>query len=368
MTKEETISKLYGLRAGLSLVVDSFDDSKVSKDKECQLRSTLDNDKARFANEYAKLEEQLQVVKKEKERPFVWTLRGSNLYDKLCLAKICSIPFCGHACLKKVNGKWTSLFVLNFLMSVIVAACTGIIIVTLTNNFPLMIAFFAYGGAMFGWFTYSPIICSILPINLLWYLHLKRKYKKEEEKFLLEQKTVVIPREREKFRQMKESYEKESQYHALHVNDMIEKIKQANQESKGYLTTAKQIKQQITTTYTPFLVKEDWKNIDLMIFYLQTGRADNLKEALILADRQRQTDAIVSEISKATATISNAINAGFAYVGEGLKQININLATLVDEVELQNALTRYSNTKIEELIKSVDNISIPSTIDARIVN
>jgi hypothetical protein len=149
---------------------------------------------------------------------------------------------------------------------------------------------------------------------------------------------------------------------------MIEKIKQANQESKGYLTTAKQIKQQITATYSPFLVKEDWKNIDLMIFYLQTGRADNLKEALILADRQRQTDAIVSEISKATATISNAINAGFAYVGEGLKQININLATLVDEVELQNALTRYSNTKIEELIKSVDNISIPSTIDARIVN
>ena len=40
----------------------------------------------------------------------------------------------------------------------------------------------------------------------------------------------------------------------------------------------------------------DWKYIDLIIFYFESGRADTLKESLQQVDRPVQTDEILKEI------------------------------------------------------------------------
>lgn len=59
------------------------------------------------------------------------------------------------------------------------------------------------------------------------------------------------------------------------------------------------------------LNESDWQNIDLLIFYLETGRADSLKEALQLVDKQRQTDQITRAIGEASRHIANVLQAGF---------------------------------------------------------
>ncbi len=64
----------------------------------------------------------------------------------------------------------------------------------------------------------------------------------------------------------------------------------------------------------------DWKNVDLLIYYFETGRADDLKEALQLVDRQLQTNQIVEAINMASAEIGKTIRQSMEALGGALAQ------------------------------------------------
>lgn len=51
----------------------------------------------------------------------------------------------------------------------------------------------------------------------------------------------------------------------------------------------------------------DWANVDLIIFYYETGRADTMKEALQQVDRQRQNETLVKAVGMATEMIAKTI-------------------------------------------------------------
>lgn len=67
------------------------------------------------------------------------------------------------------------------------------------------------------------------------------------------------------------------------------------------------IKSALNEQFDAIISEADWENVDLLIFYLNTGRADSLKEALLLVDRQRQTDQIVHAINSAADYVSNTM-------------------------------------------------------------
>ena len=54
----------------------------------------------------------------------------------------------------------------------------------------------------------------------------------------------------------------------------------------------------LITEFSSVLDPRDWANIDLIIFYYETGRADTLKEALQQVDRQRQNEALIKAIKE----------------------------------------------------------------------
>lgn len=70
----------------------------------------------------------------------------------------------------------------------------------------------------------------------------------------------------------------------------------------------KSIKNALNKQFDKIITESDWENVDLLIFYLNTGRADSLKEALLLVDRQRQNDNIVNAIHSASEHISSTIH------------------------------------------------------------
>ncbi len=70
----------------------------------------------------------------------------------------------------------------------------------------------------------------------------------------------------------------------------------------------------------PLIDFRDWENVDLIIYYFETGRADDMKEALQLVDRQRQTDEITSAIAMASAAICKTIDSSIARLGMALKE------------------------------------------------
>ena len=71
----------------------------------------------------------------------------------------------------------------------------------------------------------------------------------------------------------------------------------------------KEVKTALNATYDSWLSESDWENVDLLIYYLDTGRADTLKEALGMVDRQRQTNQIVEAISVASKAIQSTIQS-----------------------------------------------------------
>lgn len=70
----------------------------------------------------------------------------------------------------------------------------------------------------------------------------------------------------------------------------------------------------------PLIDFRDWENVDLLIYYFETGRADDMKEALQLVDKQRQTDQITRAIAMASATISKSIDMSLRNLGGALAQ------------------------------------------------
>ena len=137
---------------------------------------------------------------------------------------------------------------------------------------------------------------------------------------------------------------------------------------------AKSTKQAMLRESEGILMESDWKNIDLLIFYLETGRADSLREALQLVDRQRQTDQIVSSIRDASYHISNTINAGFNRLG-GLmagcfsnlsQQIQSNHNEISGSISALEKSVKAGNREMSERIKGLNN-SIQREVD-RIVS
>lgn len=148
--------------------------------------------------------------------------------------------------------------------------------------------------------------------------------------------------------------------------------------------------------YASFLDPRDWKYIDYLIFAIETARADSVKEALQLCDREVQTKRIIDEIHAANTAICRTINAGFrsmeaemqrsvsalslemkkntAYVlsgmnalaqsieamGESQRQESINLqqyvASLTQATTINNALIARQAQSSEKLVENVSRL------------
>ncbi|MBQ7769643.1 MAG: hypothetical protein IJ373_00460 [Clostridia bacterium] len=123
----------------------------------------------------------------------------------------------------------------------------------------------------------------------------------------------------------------------IRIKDSKNKIEEISEQSKL-------IKGTLNETYDTWLAESDWKNVDLLIYYLETNRADDLKEALQLVDKQRQTESIAKAIATAaraiqdtvhTATmrLAGAMEASFSLLSDKLSAINAKMGRLSTLVE-----------------------------------
>lgn len=126
--------------------------------------------------------------------------------------------------------------------------------------------------------------------------------------------------------------------------------------------------------FSNILDDRDWKNLDLVIFELETRRADTLKEALQLVDRELQTERIEKTLIMATEQICSEIRRGFAelkstivecsrqilgqlaVVNFQLAEVSNQLSGLTDAVNLGNALQAKANETSAQIMNDVNAI------------
>ena len=120
--------------------------------------------------------------------------------------------------------------------------------------------------------------------------------------------------------------------------------------------------------------ERDWTNLDIIIYEIETGRADTLKEALHQMDLYIRHNEIIDAIEIAGKAISasitqnisdlkhsiglqvTALRADLNELNESQKAIEGKLGDMLDAQELSNALLEKANESSEELAENIEYI------------
>lgn len=158
---------------------------------------------------------------------------------------------------------------------------------------------------------------------------------------------------------------------AKHANALVNylKVKNITIESSKTLYDA------LITEFSSVLDPRDWANIDLIIFYYETGRADTLKEALQQVDRQRQNEALIKAIKDASNQISSTIQRSLdqlqstmihCYQDLSLQlknqhaQVMQRLSRIQSDFHSLNESVKKANASIQNLSKTIEKSALES--------
>ncbi len=116
------------------------------------------------------------------------------------------------------------------------------------------------------------------------------------------------------------------------------------------------------------LDERDWMNVDLIIFNYETGRATDLRDALLQVDMERRNEKLVTALALATKEISHTIQRGFGdltkVVEEKFKTLTLSIVysakAITDKLsvlEEQNDVKISQNQRIIAGLKDMVDIS-----------
>ena len=98
----------------------------------------------------------------------------------------------------------------------------------------------------------------------------------------------------------------------------------------------KNIYKTLSQNYSFVLSESDWDSLDMILFYLETGRAETIKEALLLVDKQKQTDQIVNAVKEANRAMCFYIQTSFDRLGTALSNSFLRLENKINQFTTQS--------------------------------
>ena len=444
----EIVSDLYGLRGGLSLIAQKVDEIQKCEDKKEKIIDNRECKTYQLGEKRdfwaAKLSE-----KKENSRLMQEAYRkASSRYEKAYIANSNRKSMSYEAKKAKAKAKYLEKHkVYTFDFSDMFDWDEGIpylptaiwLLICLSIGMSLWGVFFwvnddpwwdrllvsILGAAVYAWpaalvvkFLYNffahPIrfICSVFVRAIIPSKKINRLIAEENAELEKEERTSkaeLDEMKRNLENALKSQTEQELNTNALLVsakndynayfNDTAKTIKECDIKKQELKKEARNIKQGLIKAYSSLIAESDWENIDLLIYYMQTGRADNLKEALQQVDRQRQTEEIVGAIKVASSyivqeirntanTMGQALAKSFSVISGQLsdikgeisrnnerlllltevvatstsirtrenKEISIQNARQIAATEINNALLKKSNESSRELVETLHKI------------
>ena len=149
---------------------------------------------------------------------------------------------------------------------------------------------------------------------------------------------------------------------------------------KNNVATMRNLFDGLVEKHQGFLDPSDWKDLDLLYYYLVTNRSDTIKESLQILEQKKNTDAIVREVKEAKSSICGtiktaalAIHSSISYLAdEVVKMQNSNKAVLenidrvnqslemsnelaskqIEMIDVNNALREKANTTMEKMVNN----------------
>lgn len=112
---------------------------------------------------------------------------------------------------------------------------------------------------------------------------------------------------------------------------------------------SKVLYESLVKEYNDTIIESEWGNLDLIIYYIETGRADTVKEALQQMDNKKQHDALLSAIKEATDSICGTIHTSLNTLRTDM---NICFSNLSSQIEKQHSESMKALKGIKEGIET----------------
>lgn len=150
-------------------------------------------------------------------------------------------------------------------------------------------------------------------------------------------------------------------------------LKQRSNEITPIVQSCNVFYKALLEQFTPILDERDWQHLDLVIYEIETRRADNVKEALQLVDRELQTQRIEHTLGEATRAICYTLQRGFVALQQSIKvccqeicgrldSISSQLDTLSLQMTVQSIqLARISG----QLAELTDSVNVGNALQAK---
>ncbi len=360
LTKQDTIAKLYSLRAGLSALSEIYDEAEKEKQQVARIEqkmewSIIDLREARNiledeASEVLRKTEEISREISSLESRKLKALEGFNNKKEYKKA-IFSYLF-------KLIGTLLIVLIVPALIfgafwGLIVWISSGfynfvtVIVAGLLSVFPIKkYCTFIFGNCDF--YYYGP--------SLIDYTKEKKHIPEYENK--INELKDQLEKERQKLNGNGDSQGKIAATAAL---EGIQQLKDQMQAQKKFISTIyarfHATHQAMQREFSSFLDERDWGNVDLIIFNYETGRALDLRDALLQVDTERRNERLVQAVQSAGDTICTNIRRGFGELQSNITQqirlLDFRIAGIEDSAVRQEQAISESNRAQNALLNKM---------------
>lgn len=113
-----------------------------------------------------------------------------------------------------------------------------------------------------------------------------------------------------------------------------------------YIFPAKTMCSVLASIFARMIDERDWENLDYLIYAIETGRAESVKEALQLLDREKQTDRIIVAIQAASREIAKLLVTGFNALS---RQISSGISMLSQQIQANSFHTAQLSARMSQI-------------------
>lgn len=103
---------------------------------------------------------------------------------------------------------------------------------------------------------------------------------------------------------------KEREQMAIEIKDADALFEQKKKKATEHAVAGLIMINALDDSFSDMIDMRDWENTDILIYALETRRAENMKEALQVVDGERRTERIVEAVNTAGQEICKSINTG----------------------------------------------------------
>ncbi len=166
------------------------------------------------------------------------------------------------------------------------------------------------------------------------------------------------------------------------IKEMEEMISKKREEIEPQILQFNSINQAMKEQFDGLIDNRDWCNVDLIIFNYETGRALDMRDALLQVDDERRNNRLIKAVRSASIQVSSSIKQGFAGLqatidrqfeelngtisrfssqiltesGKNIYHLNNNLEKIAEISTAQSALLNKMNISSDQMANDIENM------------